>query len=115
MRAVPLCVKGSAMPDAEHVAAPKPAVTTEGESTVPADKRSSAHRLLHILGAVVVAVVLPALLMYAFVGALGGSAMLVGFVLGVAGAKLGGTHRMVDVAPVIGIAAGLGALTAYDW
>jgi hypothetical protein len=76
---------------------------------------SSAQRVVHILGAVVVAVVLPALLMYAFVGSLGVVAMFVGLILGVAGAKLAGTHRMLYVAPAIGIAAGLGAFTAYDW
>ena len=70
---------------------------------------------MHIVGAVVVAVVLPALLMYTFVGALGVSAMFVGLVLGLAGAKIGGTHRMLFVAPVLGVAAGLGAFTAYDW
>ena len=79
------------------------------------DKPSGGHRLLHILGAVLVGVVLPALLMGALVGRLGVSAMFVGLVLGAVGSKLGGTRRMLVVAPVLGVAAGLGAFTAYDW
>ena len=79
------------------------------------DKPSGVHRVLHVLGAVVVAVVLPALLMGALVGWLGVLALLVGVILGVAGSKLGGTYRMVFVAPMLGVAAGLGAFTAYDW
>ena len=79
------------------------------------DKPSGAHRLLHVLGAVLVAVVLPALLMGALVGALGVSALLIGLILGAVGSKIGGTYRMLFVAPVLGVAAGLGAFTAYDW
>ena len=79
------------------------------------DKPSGWHRVLHILGAVLVGVVLPALLLDALVGRLGVSAMFVGLILGVAGAKLGGTRRMLMVAPVVGLAAGLGAISAYDW
>ena len=60
-------------------------------------------------------VVLPAVVMAAVVGALGVSAMFVGLILGVAGSKIGGTRRMLYVAPVLGVAAGLGAFTAYDW
>jgi hypothetical protein len=71
--------------------------------------------LLHLLGAVLVAVVLPTLLMGALVGSLGVSALLTGLTLGVAGAKIGGTHRMLFVAPMLGVAAALGAFTAYDW
>ena len=85
-------------------------VATPGE-----DKPSTAHRVAHVLGAVVVVVVLPAVLMGAVVGSLGVSAMFVGLVLGVIGAKLGGTHHMALVAPLVGVAAGLGAVTAYDW
>ena len=33
----------------------------------------------------------------------------------VVGAKLGGTRRMSVLAPLVGLAAGLGAFTAYDW
>lgn len=80
-----------------------------------ADKRSGARRVMHILGAVLVAVVLPALLIGALVGSLGVWAMFIGLTLGVAGSKIGGTHRMLFVAPMIGVAAGLGAFTAYDW
>src|SRR5262245_359985 len=62
-----------------------------------------------------VAVVLPVVAMDALVGGFGADAMLLGLVYGVVGAKLGGTRRMVYVAPMVGVAAGLGALTAYDW
>ena len=78
-------------------------------------KPSGARRVLHIVGAVVVVLVLPALVIDAFVGALGVSAMFTGVVLGGVGAKLGGTHRMLYVAPALGVAGGLGAYTAYDW
>ena len=76
---------------------------------------SRAHRLAHIVGAVLVAVVLPALVMAALVGELGVAAMGVGLLLGATGCKLGGTRRMLFVAPLLGVAAGLGASTAYDW
>ena len=79
------------------------------------DEPSGGHRVLHILGAVLVGVVLPALLMGALVGRLGVSAMFVGLIVGGVGAKLGGTRRMLVVAPVVGLAAGLGAFSAYDW
>ena len=71
--------------------------------------------MLHVLGAVLIAVVLPTLLMDALVGRLGVSAVLTGLILGVVGSKVGGTYRMVFVAPLLGVAAGLGAFTAYDW
>lgn len=87
---------------------------TVGATTVE-DKPSDGRRSLHILGAVLVAVVLPALLMGAVAGELGVWAMLVGLILGLVGSKIGGAHRMSHVAPGIGVAAGLGALAAYDW
>jgi fusaric acid resistance family protein len=80
-----------------------------------ADRPSRVRRVLHVLAAVVVIGVLPSLLMEALVGELGVAAILTGLLLGATGSKLGGTHRMVCVAPVIGVAAGLGAYTAYDW
>ena len=101
------------MSDAEHVEAPKRQAATEADAGAFPDKPSRAHRLMHILGAVLVAVVLPAVLMGVLVGSLGVSAMFMGLVLGVVGSKIGGTHRMLFVAPAIGVAAGLGALTAY--
>ncbi len=75
---------------------------------------SRARRLAHIVGAVLVAVVLPALVMAALVGELGVAAMGVGLLLGATGCKLGGIRRMLFVAPLLGVAAGLGASTAYD-
>src|SRR5262245_12771367 len=41
--------------------------------------------------------------------------MLLGLIWGFVGSKLGGTRRMLYVSPLVGVAAGLGALTAYDW
>ena len=64
--------------------------------------------MLHIVGAVVVVLVLPALVIDAFVGKLGVSAMFTGVLLGAVGAKLGGTHRMLYVAPALGVVAGCG-------
>jgi hypothetical protein len=90
--------------------APMADVETRG-----AAKPSGERRVMHILGAVLVAVVLPAVLIGALVGELGVSAMLVGLLLGASGSKIGGTRRMLYVAPLIGVAAGLGAYTAYDW
>jgi hypothetical protein len=55
------------------------------------------------------------LLMGALVGRLGVSALFIGLILGVAGSKIGSTYRMLFVAPMLGVAAGLGAFTAYDW
>ena len=78
-------------------------------------KPSGARRVVHILGAVVVVVVLPAVLMGVLVGKLGVSAIFTGLVLGAAGSKIGGVHRMLYVAPLVGLAAGLGAGTAYGW
>jgi MFS family permease len=80
-----------------------------------ADDPSRVQRIVHVLGAVLVVVVLPCLLLGALVGRLGVAAMFIGLLLGAVGAKLGGSTRMVAVAPAIGVAAGLGAITAYDW
>jgi hypothetical protein len=41
--------------------------------------------------------------------------MFTGVLLGGVGAKLGGTRRMSYLALLMGLAAGLGAFTAYDW
>jgi hypothetical protein len=103
------------MSDAEQVDARESQATVGANVPAVPDKPSGMRRVAHILGAVLVAVVLPALLMAALVGSLGVSALFVGLVLGVVGARLGGTHRMLYVAPMVGVAAGLGAFTAYDW
>ena len=78
-------------------------------------KPSRARRMLHILGAVLVAVVLPVVLIDALVGEFGADAMIIGLVLGVLGSKIGGTRRMLYLAPGVGVVAGLGAFTAYRW
>ena len=80
-----------------------------------AQEPSGSHRLLHLLGALLVGVVLPAVLVGALVGELGVSALFTGVVWGAVGAKLAGTRRMVYVTPLVGVVAGLGAYTAYDW
>ena len=76
---------------------------------------SGAGRTMHVVGAIVVVVVLPVVLMDALVGSFGANAICMGLVYGVIGAKLGGTHRMLVLAPLVGCAAGVGAFTAYGW
>ena len=78
-------------------------------------KPSGWRRAGHIIGAVVVGVVLPALLVGWLVGEFGVAAMITGLLLGSVGAKLGGTRRMLYLSPGLGIAAGVGAFTAYHW
>ena len=78
-------------------------------------KPSPARRMIHILGATLVAVVLPVVLLYVFLGDLGSRAMVIGLLLGVVGSKLGGTRRMLYLAPAVGVAGGLAAITAYHW
>ena len=78
-------------------------------------KPSRARRTMHILGALLVAVVLPAVVIGVLVGEYGFTAVWTGVLLGGVGAKLGGTRRMGYLAPLMGLAAGLGAFTAYDW
>lgn len=97
-------------PGAEPSSGPS-AADTAGVS----EKPSGARRVLQILGAVVVVVVLPVALMDALAGKLGSSAMVLGLLVAVVGAKLGGTRRMLYLAPAVAVAAGLGAITAYDW
>ncbi|MFG1627631.1 FUSC family protein [Kribbella sp. NPDC049227] len=81
----------------------------------PAVKPSGASRLMHVIGAVLVGAVLPAVVVGALVGQLGVSALFTGVLWGALGAKLGGTRRLVYLTPGIGLVAGLGAYTAYDW
>ncbi len=90
-----------------------PSAVEAGEA---AEKPSGGRgrRVLHLLGAVLVVVVLPVVLLGVLVGKLGADAALLGLVLGVVGAKVGGTRRMMYVAPAVALAAGLGAGTAYD-
>ncbi len=78
-------------------------------------KPSRACRVVQIVLAVLVAFVVPVLLLDAFVGQYGANAMVLGVLVGALGSKIGGTRRMLYLAPAVGLAAGLGALTAYDW
>ncbi len=57
-----------------------------------------ARRIVNILGAVLVGVVLPVVVIGALVGHFGASAMFLGLLLGVLGSKLGGTRRMLYLA-----------------
>jgi hypothetical protein len=71
--------------------------------------------MLNILAAVLVGIVAPVVVVGALIGHFGASALFLGILLGALGAKLGGTRRMLYLAPAMGVAAGLGAGTAYDW
>ena len=102
------------MGETEHVEAPSQA-SAGADAVEVRGKPSRARRTMHILGALLVAVVLPAVVIGVLVGKFGATAMVTGVLLGGVGAKLGGTRRMSYLAPLIGLAAGLGAFTAYDW
>ena len=95
------------------------AIMTEAKSDVDSagvpSQPSRTRRMIHILGAALVGVVLPVALLYEFLGDLGSRAMVIGLMVGVVGSKLGGTRRMLYLAPAVGIAGGLGAITAYHW
>ena len=100
------------MTDAEHADAPGERAT---DDVAAGGTPSVARRWLHVLGAVLVAVVLPVLVGVVFAGELGGAAVFAGLLFGAVGAKIGGTRRMLYVLPAVGVAAGVGAFTAYDW
>ena len=69
------------------------AIMTEANSDVdPAvvpGKPSGSRRMIHILGAALVGVVLPVVVLYALLGELGSRAMVIGLMVGVIGSKLG--------------------------
>ena len=98
--------KGARMAEAGHL--------ERGAADASAN-RSRARRVIQIVFAVLVAFVLPALLLDALVGQYGANAMVLGVLVGALGSKIGGTRRMLYLAPAIGLAAALGAFTAYDW
>jgi MFS family permease len=98
--------KGARMAEAGHV---------EGEAADASANRSRARRVIQIVLAVLVAFLVPVLLLDALVGQYGANAMVLGVLVGALGSKIGGTRRMLYLAPAIGLAAGLGAFTAYDW
>jgi hypothetical protein len=101
--------------EAEHVEAARAEAAGDVDSASAPGKPSGARRIIHLLGAALVAVVLPVVLLYLFLGELGARAMVTGMLLGVVGAKIGGTRRMLYLAPAVGVAGGLGAITAYHW
>ena len=113
-------LSGSASPfslsrvsDAERTAIPEARAASAADAAP--GKPSRAGRIAHVLGAVLVFVVLPMVLVGALVGQLGVGAMGTGLLLGAAGSKIGGTRPMTYLPPAIGVAGGLGAYTAYDW
>jgi hypothetical protein len=71
--------------------------------------------MIKILAAVLVGLVFPMLVVGALVGHFAASAMFIGLLWGGLGAKLGGTRRMMYLAPAVGLAAGLASGTAYGW
>src|SRR5262245_16332960 len=85
-----------------------------GSAGVPGQP-SRTRRMIHILGAGLVGVVLPVVVLYLLLGDLGSRAVVIGLVAGVVGSKLGGTRRMLYLAPAVGVVAGLGAISAYHW
>ena len=87
----------------------------EGGATDPSANQPRARRVIHIVLAVLVAFVVPVVLLDALVGPYGANAMVLGVLVGALGSKIGGTRRMLYLAPAIGLVAGLGAFTAYDW
>ena len=103
---VPRSQKGARMAEAGQV---------EGGAADASAPPSRARRVVHIVLAVLVAFVVPVLLLDAFVGQYGANAMVLGVLVGALGSKIGGTRRMLYLAPAIGLTAGLGAITAYDW
>ncbi len=104
------------MSETAHDAGTPPDMTADEPAPAGAStKPTGARRLLQIVVAILVFLVLPALVIGVFVGEFGVAAMFVGLLLGVTGSKLGGTHRMLYVAPAIGVAGAIGAYTAYDW
>ena len=101
--------------EAENIEAPKNTAAGEADPAGAPGKPSHARRIIHVLAAVLVAVVLPVVLIDALVGKFGADAMIIGLLLGVVGSKIGGTRRMLYLAPGVAVVAGLGAFTAYDW
>jgi MFS family permease len=99
----------------EPVAAPETRSTGAAETVPAPEKQSGARRMINILTAVLVGLVLPVVVVGALVGHFGASALFLGLLVGALGSKLGGTRRMLYLAPAIGVAAGLGAASAYGW
>jgi MFS family permease len=73
------------------------------------------RRAIHIIGAVLVVVVLPVVLVDTFVGKFAANALFLGLLFGVVGSMVGGTRRMLYLAVPFGVAGGLGAFTVYGW
>ena len=93
----------------------RPSSAEATDEGVDAATAPGVQRTTRILGMLVIGVVIPAVIVGVLVGALGVSALFTGVLWGALGARLGGTRRMACVAPAVGIAAGLGSSTAYDW
>src|SRR5262245_37088184 len=76
---------------------------------------SRTHQMIRILGAALVGVVLPIVVLYLLLKDLGSRTMVIKLLAGVVGSKLGDTRRMLYLAPTVGVAARLGTITAYHW
>jgi len=77
------------------------------DGAADASARSSrARRVIQIVLAVLVAFVVPVLLLDALVGEYAANAMVLGVLVGALGSKIGGTRRMLYLAPAIGLAGG---------
>ena len=87
----------------------------EGGAADASANQSRTRRVIQIILAVLVAFVVPVALLHAFVGPSAANAMVPGVLVGALGSKIGGTRRMLYLASAVGLAAGLGAITAYDW
>jgi hypothetical protein len=90
-------------------------VVEQQESVEGKDKPPKAQRTIHIVGATLVVVVLPVVLLDAFLASFCANAMFIGVGFGVLGSTIGGTRRMLYVVPCFAVASGLGAFTAYGW
>ena len=80
-----------------------------------AKSKSRVLRILLTIGLIAVAVVLPVMIIDGLIGKFAGNAMILGLLIGIMGSMVGGTRRMLYVAPFVALAAGLGAFTAYGW
>ena len=91
------------MGEAEHARGEDRSGGKPDPAAVPG-KPSGTRRMIHILGAALVVVVLPVVVLYLLLGELGARAVVIGLLLGVLGSKLGGTRRMLYLAPAVGVA-----------
>ena len=90
-------------------------MTESHGSGEPINRAVTLSAWFHVVLAMTVVVVLPVVVLEVLIGKFAADAMFIGIVLGVLGNRVGGTHGMLYIAPALGLAAGLGAFTAYGW